>query len=187
MTISYCWRKILGLTVGLFGFFFSSKGLGCQDRWTSLEQLRQDIKLNLAQYWSQTLDQSMFYCREKTEYQTGWSITLHGIGGETRKWHTGLAVNQLVADLISGDQSTAWHPPTSSFWQAVTAMNCVSGKEQFITIRWGPPTRTMCTWGSYLCREFNIICRKQNRETAPSATMVPHSQPLALRQSSGHC
>lgn len=56
-------------------------------------------------------------------------------------------------------------------------MNWVSGKEQFITIRCGPPTRTMCTWGSYLCREFSIICRKQNRETAPGATLLPRSHP----------
>lgn len=47
--------------------------------------------------------------------------------------------------------------PTSSFWYAVTAMNCVSGKEWLVIILLGPPTRTIWMRGSYLCKEFNII------------------------------
>lgn len=57
-------------------------------------------------------------------------------------------------------------------------MNWVSGKEQFATIRCAPPTRTMCTCGTYLCREFSVICgggRSRGRRPADAAARPgPH-------------
>lgn len=46
---------------------------------------------------------------------------------------------------------------TSSFWYAVTAMNCVSGKQWLVIMRCAPPTLTMWIRGSYLCKEFSMI------------------------------
>lgn len=56
--------------------------------------------------------------------------------------------------------------PTSSFWYAVTAMNCVSGKEWLVIVLLGPPTRTMWMRGSYLWREFNMIWTEKRVENS---------------------
>jgi len=67
------------------------------------------------------------------------------------------AISVLDTELLCSDGNA--FKPTSSFWYAVTAMNCVSGKlKLLIRFFWAlAVTLTTCKRGSYLCREFNMI------------------------------
>lgn len=69
---------------------------------------------------------------------------------------------------------------TSSFWYAVTAINCVSGKEWLVIILLGPPTRTMWMRGSYLWREFNMILKwKRTEQPLVSRVYISTSREMA--------